>query len=139
MHIYSDFNVGTETIRIKALIDSRAGGKFMSWEMALKLGLLQNKLLSPIQVFNVDGTPNKTAWITHLVIASYHIGQKRIMDEFLLSGLGREEIILGLPWLWKYNLLVDWISGEVMFRPQRYITIPRFTSILDWEAPEELI
>uniref|UniRef100_A0A0W0ETN9 Putative reverse transcriptase-rnase h-integrase n=1 Tax=Moniliophthora roreri TaxID=221103 RepID=A0A0W0ETN9_MONRR len=61
------------------------------------------------------------------------------MDTFLLSRLGKEDVIFGLPWLQKYNLDVNWRSGEIIFRPKRYIKIPHYSSIFDNEALEEII
>ncbi|ESK90710.1 hypothetical protein Moror_4115 [Moniliophthora roreri MCA 2997] len=121
------------------LLDSEAGGLFMSPEKAAKLGLEQTQLHHKIKVFNVDGTPNKTAWITHLVTAKYVIGTKEMIDTFLISGLGKEEVILGLPWLRKYNPDVDWITGRTTFLNQQYVKIPQVRRILDFEPPEELI
>uniref|UniRef100_A0A0W0FF01 RNA-directed DNA polymerase n=1 Tax=Moniliophthora roreri TaxID=221103 RepID=A0A0W0FF01_MONRR len=90
-------------------------------------------------VFNVDGTPNKAAWITKLVTATYTVGTRQLTDTFLISGLGSEEVILGLPWLQKYNLQVDWNTGRTAFPEKRYIKIPRVTGVLDYESPEGLI
>uniref|UniRef100_A0A0W0FB59 CCHC-type domain-containing protein n=1 Tax=Moniliophthora roreri TaxID=221103 RepID=A0A0W0FB59_MONRR len=99
MHIPLSYNNEIGKVGTNALLDSGAGGLFMSPEKALKLGLERTKLPHRIKVFNVDGTANKTAWITQSVTAQYTIGMKEMMDTFLISGLGKEEVILGLPWL----------------------------------------
>ncbi|ESK82932.1 hypothetical protein Moror_1335 [Moniliophthora roreri MCA 2997] len=101
--------------------------------------ILEQELPENIQVFNVDGTPNKVAWITHSVMATYKIGSKDLTDTFLLSGLGKEDVILGLPWLQKYNPDVNWKSGEVTFRPKQYVKIPRNDNVFNNESPEEII
>ncbi|ESK84291.1 hypothetical protein Moror_3752 [Moniliophthora roreri MCA 2997] len=111
----------------------------MSPEKAEKLGLKRTRLPHHIKVFNVDGTANKTAWITQLVTANYTIGTKQMTDTFLISGLGREEVILGLPWLRKYNPEVDWVMGKTTFPSRRHIKILRVAGVLDFESPEELI
>ncbi|ESK83158.1 hypothetical protein Moror_14995 [Moniliophthora roreri MCA 2997] len=111
----------------------------MSPEKASELGLEQTTLPHWIKVFNVDGTPNKSAWITKSVTATYTVGAKRLTDTFLISGLGSEEVILGLPWLRKYNPRVDWNTGRTAFPEKRHIKIPRVIGILDHESPEELI
>ncbi|ESK85492.1 hypothetical protein Moror_10110 [Moniliophthora roreri MCA 2997] len=136
MHIPLSYN---DEIGTNALLDSGAGGLFISPEKAMKLGLERKQLLHRIKVFNVDGTANKTAWIMQLVMAQYTIGTKRMTDTFLISGLGKEEVILGLPWLRKYNPDVDWITGRTTFPGKRYIKIPQVVGILDFESPEELI
>ncbi|ESK81446.1 hypothetical protein Moror_15818 [Moniliophthora roreri MCA 2997] len=139
MHIPLVYNNKIGTVGTNALLDSRAGGLFMSPEKASKLGLERTKLPHRIKVFNVDGTANKTAWITESVTATYDIGTKHLTDTFLISGLGTEDVILGLPWLRKYNPDVDWVTGRTVFPSKRYIRIPHVTGVLDFESPEELI
>uniref|UniRef100_A0A0W0G245 Pro-pol protein n=1 Tax=Moniliophthora roreri TaxID=221103 RepID=A0A0W0G245_MONRR len=139
MHIPLVYNDEVGKVGTNALLDSGVGGLFMSPEKASKLGLEQTKLSHQIKVFNVDGTANKTAWITRSVTATYTMGTKQLTDTFLISGLGSEEVILGLPWLRKYNPSVDWNTGRTTFPDKQYIKIPRTVGILDHEAPEELI
>ncbi|ESK86780.1 hypothetical protein Moror_15158 [Moniliophthora roreri MCA 2997] len=89
----------------------------MSPEKAVKLELKMEQIPHKIKVFNVDGTPNKTAWITQSVTAKYVIGTKKMTNTFLISGLGKEEIILGLPWLRKYNPDIPQVRGVLDFIP----------------------
>ncbi|ESK81730.1 hypothetical protein Moror_11564 [Moniliophthora roreri MCA 2997] len=79
------------------------------------------------------------AWITQSVTATYVIGTKEMTDTFLISGLGKEEVILGLPWLQKYNPDVDWVTGQTTFPLWRYVKIPRVRGILDFKSLKELI
>ncbi|ESK82386.1 hypothetical protein Moror_12184 [Moniliophthora roreri MCA 2997] len=139
MQISLSYNVGLEKVGINGLLDSGAEGLFMTPETAKRLWLPRDRLSENIQVFNVDRTPNKVAWITHSVMATYTIRPKVLTDTFLLSGLGKEDIILRLPWLQKYNLDVNWKSGEITFRSKQYIKIPRNDNIFDDNAPEEVI
>ncbi|ESK94492.1 hypothetical protein Moror_8150 [Moniliophthora roreri MCA 2997] len=139
MHIPLAYDDEIEKVGTNALLDSGVGGLFMSPEKASKLGLERTKLPHRIKVFNVDGTANKMAWIMQSVTAQYTIGTKKMTDTFLISELGKEEVILGLPWLRKYNPEVDWITGRTTFPTKRYIKIPRVKGILDFKSPEELI
>jgi hypothetical protein len=34
-----------------------------------------------------------------------------------VTGLGKQRIILGFPWLHKYNPIIDWKKGEIIFKP----------------------
>uniref|UniRef100_A0A0W0FB71 Reverse transcriptase-rnase h-integrase n=1 Tax=Moniliophthora roreri TaxID=221103 RepID=A0A0W0FB71_MONRR len=111
----------------------------MAPKTAKRLWLPRERLPESIQVFNIDGTPNKVAWITHSVTATYRFETKDLTDTFLLLGLRKEEVILGLPWLQKYNPDVNWKSGEVLFQPRQYIKIPHNKNIFDTESPEEII
>ncbi|ESK82189.1 hypothetical protein Moror_14449 [Moniliophthora roreri MCA 2997] len=81
------------------------------------------KLDKPIKVFNVDGTWNKIGWITHSVTVDITIGDRSMKEILLISELGPERIILGLPWLQDYNPDIDWITGVVHFRPRRKVII----------------
>uniref|UniRef100_A0A0W0FV00 Reverse transcriptase domain-containing protein n=1 Tax=Moniliophthora roreri TaxID=221103 RepID=A0A0W0FV00_MONRR len=110
----------------------------MSPEKATKLGLERIQLPHRIKVFNVDGTANKTAWIMQSVTAQYVIGTKQMTDTFLISGLGKEEVILGLLWLWKYNPDVDWVTGRTTFPGRCYVKIPR-TSELSYPPHKYLV
>ena len=52
-------NDTNKTVDSLALIDSRAGGKFIDQNYVQKLGITSQKLDEPLTVRNVDGTPNK--------------------------------------------------------------------------------
>jgi hypothetical protein len=34
-----------------------------------------------------------------------------------VTGLGKQKIIPGFPWLHKYNPIIDWKKGEITFKP----------------------
>ncbi|EEB92947.1 hypothetical protein MPER_08468 [Moniliophthora perniciosa FA553] len=133
MHIPISYNVGNKTVETKALIDSGAGGRFISFDLAKKLGRTWDKLEKPIKVYNVDGTPNKTDRITHSVLFEFETNGRKFYENLLISGLGSEELIFGLPWLRSHNRIIDWISGEITFRPPQKIAIKRFVGVLDEE------
>ena len=66
------------------------------------------KLPQPIPVLNVDGTNNANGTITHYTWRSFTLGRKRLTARMLVTSLGKEDIILGLPWLQKHNPSIDW-------------------------------
>uniref|UniRef100_A0A0W0G6I4 Putative reverse transcriptase-rnase h-integrase n=1 Tax=Moniliophthora roreri TaxID=221103 RepID=A0A0W0G6I4_MONRR len=125
MQIPIQYNIGTEIVETRALIDSGAGGCFICEEEAQKLKKPWTRLEKPIKVFNVDGTWNKIGWITHSITVDITIGDKSMKETLLISGLGPERIILGLPWLQDHNLDIDWVTGVVHFRPRQKIMIKR--------------
>ncbi|ESK87517.1 reverse transcriptase-rnase h-integrase [Moniliophthora roreri MCA 2997] len=139
MHIPLQYKVGTKDIETKALLDSGAGGQFISMRFAKTLGKKWVQLQERIQVFNVDGTINKTAWITHVVELEFQIAGKSFKENFMISGIGNEDMILGLPWLRYHNPVIDWKTGEMQFLPRRRIQIRRFTGVLDNTESEVLI
>ena len=52
-------STGQKTMEIKALLDTGAGGKFINQNFIRNQRIKMKNLEHPIEVFNVDGTPNK--------------------------------------------------------------------------------
>ena len=52
-------NTGQKTIKTRALLDTGAGGKFIDQNFVRNQKIKTKNLEHPIEVFNVDGTPNK--------------------------------------------------------------------------------
>ena len=84
---------------VLALIDSSCTGTAMDSKWAKAFNVKLHKYLTPIPVFNMDGTPNKSGEITHyakiLVQMGGHIGQVQAA----ISNLGNRPLILGHNWL----------------------------------------
>ena len=101
----------TETIEINALLDSRTGGEFIDQNYAKTLGQPLENLEKPIPAINVDGTLNKKGTIKHYVNLEIEIfGQPQTIRS-LVTGLGKQKILLGFPWLQKNNPLINWQTG----------------------------
>ena len=96
-------NVETET-----LIDSRAEGNFIDQNYARTLTLLLQNLTKPIPVLNVDGTLNKKGTIKHYVNLNLDIFGQKQMIHLLVTGLGKQKMIPGFPWLQKHNPIINW-------------------------------
>uniref|UniRef100_A0A0W0FDK0 RNA-directed DNA polymerase n=1 Tax=Moniliophthora roreri TaxID=221103 RepID=A0A0W0FDK0_MONRR len=139
MHIPLQYKVGTKIIKTKALLDLGAGGQFISTGLAWMLGKRWIQLPEKIKVFNVDRMANKTAWITHVVELEFQIAGKEFRENFMILGIGDEEMILGLPWLRYHNPTINWETGEIQFLLRKRIQIKRFRGILDDTEPEILI
>ncbi|ESK83099.1 protease [Moniliophthora roreri MCA 2997] len=135
MHVPLLYNIRTEIVEGKALIDSGAGGHFIRKEEVQHIKKPWTKLTKPIKVYNVDGTRNKTGWITHSITLDINIGDRFMKETLLISGLGPERFILGLPWLQEHNPDIDWVTGVIQFRLRRKIlaqrTMPVFKGVLD--------
>jgi hypothetical protein len=76
-----------------------------------------NYLDKPVKAYNVDGTENKRGTINTYVNLEFSLGKPKFKERFYVTGLGKQRIILGFPWLHKYNLIIDWKKGEVTFKP----------------------
>ena len=98
---------------INALTDSGAGGTFINKRFAQQNRIALIPIEKLIQAFNVDGTKNNTGTIEHCAWLKIQMGKKKISIRFLATGLGKEKMILGLPWLKQYNPKIDWTTGTI--------------------------
>jgi len=100
----------------EALADTGASGRFIDETYARKLRIPRIALKQPIDVYNVDGTLNKKGTITHYVRILMTIGGRTKWETFYCTGLGKQRIILGLPWFRENNPIIDWETGHVSWR-----------------------
>jgi len=102
-----------EGVTVKALLDSRVTGLFMSKKLAERQGFKLEKLDKPIKVRNVDGSDNRGGSITHEVeVNLYYRGHvERVRMD--VCELGKIEVILGISWLVAHNSEINWETGEV--------------------------
>jgi hypothetical protein len=61
----------------------------------------------------VDGTENKQGTIQYYMDLDLHVNSKTHMERFLITGLGNQKVILGLPWLRKHNPEINWKEGTL--------------------------
>ena len=101
----------TDTSKVhsnKTLLDYRATGSFIDRDFVHDKGINTHSISHPISMFNVDGTPNKARQISKVidVMLWYNIHLKQML--FMVSSLGKQDLILGYPWLKNHNLEVNW-------------------------------
>jgi hypothetical protein len=119
MHVKTRIINGEKSVEIKALINSGAQGNFMDEEFAKKHRILIVRLKKEIRVSNVDKSPNKSGPIRFETRLPTKIDGKTISTPYLISDIGKEDIILGLPWLERVNPEVDWITKSIKIIPKR--------------------
>ena len=90
---------GKQVEIVEALLDSGASGKFIDQDYAWKIHAKRKDLERPIQVYNVDGMPNKKGTITQYVELEFEIHERKGKHWLLVTGLGNQQIILGFTWL----------------------------------------
>jgi hypothetical protein len=73
----------------------------------------------PVKAYNVDGTENKRGTINAYINLKFTLGKRKFKEQFYVTGLEKQRIILGFPWLHKYNPIIDWKKGEITFKPFR--------------------
>jgi len=96
-----------------ALIGSGAEGTFINKKFAQQNRITLIPIEKVIQAFNMDGTKNNTGTIEHCTWLKIQRGEKKISTRFLAMGLGKEKMILRLPWLKQYNQKIDWNTGTI--------------------------
>jgi hypothetical protein len=106
----------TDTAQIHgadSLVDCGASGLFMDVAYVQEKEIETKRLADPIQVRNVDGSPNENGPITEVADMLLHYKGHTERVTFAVTRLGKEKIILGLPWLKAHNPEIDWVSGDV--------------------------
>ena len=83
----------------------------MTQEFVIKSGLLTEAYDRPIRL--ADGSLAKKGIIAKTQNVAMTIGSHQEDIKFEVSNLGKEDIILGRPWLSKHNPHVDWRNGTV--------------------------
>jgi hypothetical protein len=108
-------NIGSSKQTVETLINSGAGGLFIDQNYAGNFDI--NYLDEPVKAYNVDGAENKRGTINAYINLEFSLGERKFKEQFYVTGLGKQKIILGFPWLHKYNPIIDWKKGEVTFKP----------------------
>jgi len=65
----------------------------------------------------VDGTENKKGLIKSYVDLEFRLDDRKFNERFYVTGLGKQKVILGFPWLHKHNPIIDWKKGEITWKP----------------------
>jgi predicted aspartyl protease len=102
-----------EVKSLSSLVDCGATGLFVNRSYVKANRLTTRTLSAPIPVYNVDGTPNEAGSVTEVAdfILRYKGHSERAL--FAVTTLGKQDLILGHPWLQKHNLEINWATGEV--------------------------
>ena len=77
------------------------------------MGLGWRELDKPKNIYNIDDTTNKVGQITHyLNLAVTTRGTTKEM-RFLITDIGKEDVLLGYPWLATYEPRFSWKHGTI--------------------------
>ena len=112
--IFVPIDIGLSKQTVKTLIDCGAGGLFTDQNFSKKFKV--KHLKEPIKAFNVDGTKNKKGTIKSYVDLEFQIEHKKFKERFYVTGLGKQKVILGFPWLNKHSPIIDWKKGEIKWQ-----------------------
>jgi len=98
---------------VEALLDCGATGSLIDRDFVCLKGMNTQTLSHNIPVFNVDSFPNKAGQISKVVdiVLCYKTYSERML--LAVSGLGKQNLILGYDWLKDHNPKIDWEKREV--------------------------
>jgi hypothetical protein len=127
-----------KTVESPALVDSGAGGKFIDQNFARKSKMDIYNLEKPMKALNVDGTENKRGTIKQYVDLTFTINGRPQTQRLFLTGLGKQRIILGFPWLQEQNPIINWRTGEFRWQT-RVPDIKKIRRLTEqrWKKEEE--
>ena len=108
-----------KTAETTALLDTGAGGKFIDQNYVRSQKIVTKELDTPIEVFNVDGTPNKRGTITKYARLNLTINGRTRSHDLFVTGLGKQKIILGYPWFKQNNPELDWTKRTLTWRTEQ--------------------
>ena len=117
-------------VKIAAMVDSGATTLFISRQYVLQNKMVQIPLAKLIQLYNIDSTLNQAGSIAASVKLYMTVGDQIGLWEFLVTDIGTENVILGLPWLRHTNPNIDWETGEMK--------LPSKEDSLEWQPVAEL-
>jgi Retroviral aspartyl protease len=106
-------------VEATTLLDTGAGGKFIDQNFVWNQKIETKELKYPIEVFNVDGTPNKRGTITKYTQLDLTINGQTRTHSLLVTGLGKQKVILGYPWFKQTNPDINWKKCTLTWRTEQ--------------------
>ena len=103
----------TERVKNKALIDSGATECLIYPRFLKNLSLKTVSLPRPQIVQNVDETINQFCIITKAVELMVQYGNRITPHRFLVANIGKDNLILGFPFLKAAEPKIDWAKGQL--------------------------
>ena len=117
MNVPFSFKTAHTTAEEIALLDSGATENFIDEETWKRMKVGRRPLVKPIKVYNVDGTENKQGEMTHYCRLRVIYNDQEDLQEFYITNLGKDRLILGYPFLRVFNPRVDWRRGKLLGKP----------------------
>jgi hypothetical protein len=104
-------------IQATALIDSGADSlAFIDEEFVKTHAIPTQPLLTPITLRMFNGEIASTGDITHQVTGSLQLDDHHEELTFLVTKLSKDPIILGIAWLKKHDVQINWKTEKIQFK-----------------------
>ena len=100
-------------IYTRIFIDCGADINCIDIDFAKKHKVNLRKVKKPLKINNVDGSPNDTSVVKYQAIFFFKIGMIVHQETFYMMKCGRDNLILGLPWLNKINPKINWETRHI--------------------------
>ena len=81
------------------MLDSGATGLFINKRYIERLHIPMTRLTQQLPLYNIDGSNNAAGTITDFARLHLTVGEHSKEWDFLVTDIGPENVILGLPWL----------------------------------------
>jgi hypothetical protein len=113
--IYANFPLQTakQMTDEQGLLDSGATHNFIDIRTIIRLGIGTRRLKKPRTVTNVNGTTNQAGQINRYANLRFDYNGKIKDLPVFVTNLGRDRIILGLPWFQELEPTILWKQGEL--------------------------
>src|SRR6201992_2419772 len=98
------------TVQTKAIINSGATSCFIDIQFCRNKGFELIRKQKPITVEVIDGREISSRAITHEARLCLSIASQTEETVFDIMKLGHNDLALGIPWLERTNLKIDWVS-----------------------------
>ncbi len=102
------FESAHATAEREVLIDLGATDNFILKNLLHRLKIRYLPVENPIKIWNVDGTHNQDGAISHFTDLEVRTGTETKTPRFLITNLGKDEVILGYPWLTAFEPIIHW-------------------------------
>jgi hypothetical protein len=94
-----------------ALLDCGATHNFIDIRTIIRLQIGTKRLKEMRSLTNVDGTTNQSGAVAKYTVLTTLLGKKTEKMVFYVTNLGRDRIILGMPWFKTFNPQINWEKG----------------------------
>ena len=107
------------------MVDCGATALFISEKFVKENKVRTNPLDRKIRLCNIDGSENRAGSIARSARLHLQVGDSREWLDFMVTNLGPEDLVLGLPWLRKMNPVMRRRRGSTREYVQRDDFEPR--------------